>query len=64
VHGLLSTGRIFDGDGVPSYDYTDAQGWKVSPSYWQTLQFKDLNADGKADICGRSPNGVLCALSQ
>jgi hypothetical protein len=64
VHCLLSTGSAFVGDGVPSYDYTDAQGWAVSPSYWQTLQFQDLNADGKADICGRGIHGLVCALTQ
>ncbi len=49
--------------------FTDANGWSNS-AYYSTIQFPDLNHDGKADICGRGPNapstlapGVWCGLS-
>ncbi len=29
----------------------------------QVLQFGDVNGDGRADVCGVSPQGVTCALS-
>src|SRR5262249_3278036 len=41
----------------------DDKGWAGSPSYWGTVQFPDINADGKADVCGRSGTGIMCALS-
>jgi hypothetical protein len=43
-------------------DYTDAQGWGRLDS-GASLQFADLNHDGKADVCGRSPEGLRCALA-
>lgn len=42
--------------------YSDASGWN-SPQYYSTIQFPDLNNDGKADVCGRAPGGINCALS-
>lgn len=30
---------------------------------WKTLQFPDVNGDGKADVCLRRDNGVQCLLS-
>ena len=30
---------------------------------WSTIQFPDLNGDGKADLCGRGPDGLHCGLS-
>ena len=30
---------------------------------WGTIQFPDLNGDGKADICARTTTGVDCGLS-
>ena len=46
-----------------SYQYSDTDGWKTNPSYWATIQFPDVNGDGMADICGRAPNGIYCALA-
>ncbi len=31
--------------------------------YSSTIQFGDINGDGKADVIGRSATGILAALS-
>ncbi len=41
----------------------DAIGWGKSDAYGATIRFGDLNGDGRADVCGRGPDGVVCALS-
>jgi len=43
-------------------DFTDALGWNTVP-YGTTLQFADVNGDGKADVCGRGPAGIRCAIA-
>src|SRR5262249_34216735 len=59
----LSNGTSFDT--VTKWDsyYADSGVWDEDPKYWSTIQFPDINGDGKADICGRAPNGVVCELS-
>jgi hypothetical protein len=42
--------------------WSDAAGWNV-PQYYATITLLDINGDGMADICGRGPNGMTCALS-
>jgi hypothetical protein len=37
--------------------------WGSQPSYYRTLQLIDINHDGFADVCGRGPAGIYCALS-
>lgn len=39
-----------------------AQGW-TTPELAATLQLGDVNGDGRADLCGRGPNGLSCALA-
>ncbi len=57
---------ISDGTGFPTTitgpAWSDAQGWD-KPQYYATIQFVDVNGDGKADVCGRSSDGVVCELS-
>jgi hypothetical protein len=55
---IFSTGAT-----VWSSTFSDANGWGDDPSYWKTIQFPDLNDDGKADVCGRASDGIYCALS-
>jgi hypothetical protein len=43
--------------------FSDANGWS-SNATGGTLQLADVNGDGKADVCGRSTQGVVCALAQ
>jgi hypothetical protein len=68
----LSTGSSFwmpgssifsTGATVWSTLFSDANGWASDPSYWKTIQFPDVNNDGKADVCGRASDGIYCALS-
>jgi hypothetical protein len=42
--------------------FSDSSGW-AAPEYYSTIQFPDVNGDGKADVCGRGPAGIVCALS-
>ena len=43
-------------------DFTDAGGFGTDP-YGSTVQLGDVNGDGKADVCGRAPTGLYCAVS-
>jgi hypothetical protein len=44
-------------------EFSDAEGWGSDQSYARSVRFGDLDGDGKADVCGRSPSGVVCARS-
>jgi RHS repeat-associated protein len=59
----LSTGSSFSAMTLWSSAYSDADGWAGSPSHYETIEFIDLNGDGKDDICGRAPSGLYCGLS-
>src|SRR5258708_25694656 len=32
-------------------------------SYYGSIRLADINGDGLADLCGRGPNGIVCAIS-
>ncbi|MDG2009780.1 MAG: VCBS repeat-containing protein [Candidatus Binatia bacterium] len=53
---LADTSQWLDG-------FTDADGWHTDPAYWKTIQFPDVDGDGRDDICGRGIDGISCALS-
>lgn len=55
--GGFATASLWTGD-----DFTDALGWQQA-GYGATLMFGDLDGDGRADVCGRGPDGVHCALA-
>lgn len=57
----LSDGTTFD-TVVTSDGWTDAGGW-AEPNQWGAIGYPDLNGDGNADVCGRSSQGMQCALS-
>ena len=40
---------------------SDALGW-VSPEYYETIAYPDVDGDGRADLCARGPAGLLCGL--
>ncbi|MGI5828944.1 MAG: FG-GAP-like repeat-containing protein [Bradymonadia bacterium] len=42
--------------------WSNAAGWNAQV-YWSSIRLADLNGDGKADICARDAEGVLCAYS-
>ncbi len=45
-----------------TFEFSDGAGWSA-PQYGTTMQFADVNGDGKADVCGRGLSGVVCGLS-
>ncbi len=63
LYCALSTGTDFGAATLWTNQYSDAEGWATTPSYWATIQYPDLNGDGKQDVCGRSERGAFCALS-
>jgi MYXO-CTERM domain-containing protein len=61
IHCSLSTGTGFGPD-IAGPGWSDATGWSVA-AYASTIQFPDVNGDGKADVCARGAAGITCALS-
>lgn len=59
----LSTGNGF---ATPTYwtiGFSDAEGWASAKQYWATIDYPDLNGDGKSDICARGSGGMYCGTS-
>jgi len=54
------------GDGFEAIDdtpaWSDALGWDDVAS-WSTIRLADVDGDGRADLCGRSPETWSCHLS-
>ena len=50
------------GSQMPMPMFTDDQGWKAR-EYGATLELADIDGDGKADVCARGPDGVMCVRS-
>ncbi|MFO0755081.1 MAG: FG-GAP-like repeat-containing protein [Byssovorax sp.] len=48
----------------PVPDLSDAEGWSHDEGIYETIRFADLDGDRKADVCGRSAAGLVCALSR
>ena len=57
-------GRRFDTARPWLADMSDARarGW-ADARYASTLQLADVDGDGRADVCGRGPSGLVCAIS-
>src|SRR5262249_48688584 len=62
IRCAISTGTSFTGDAVWSNFFSNGNGW-TTDFYWGTIQFPDVNGDGKRDVCGRASNGIFCGLS-
>jgi hypothetical protein len=62
VYCALSTGTTFGAATLWNSTFTDVNGW-TDAKYYSTIQFADINGDGKADLCGRDSTGMMCALS-
>jgi RHS repeat-associated protein len=59
----LSTGTAFDvGTAWVGPAWSTANGWG-DPKYYSTIQYPDINGDGKADVCGRGAAGMHCHLA-
>lgn len=63
VSCAISTGFSFGVLSLWTTQYSDTFNWHTTPAYWSTLQFADINNDGKADICGRGTAGMYCGRS-
>src|SRR5207302_200819 len=48
--------------GLWTSQFSDSSGWNAE-KYYATLQFADVDGDGKADICGRGASGIYCGRS-
>jgi peptidoglycan/xylan/chitin deacetylase (PgdA/CDA1 family) len=46
-----------------SADFSDADAWAADVGYYGTIRLGDLNGDGRADVCGRTREGLVCAFS-
>ena len=57
------TGTSFEGPVTWSTFFSDPNGLGDAQNLWGTIRFPDLNGDGKADVCGRHPAGIVCGLS-
>lgn len=44
-------------------EWSDAEGWGASAGHYASLDLGDVDGDGRADLCGRAPTGLVCALS-
>ncbi|MDB4986554.1 MAG: Rhs family protein [Myxococcaceae bacterium] len=53
-------GSAFSAPSLKLTQFTDAGGYHAS-QYGSTVQLADINKDGRADVCGRSANGISCA---
>ncbi|MDB4972610.1 MAG: hypothetical protein JWN48_951 [Myxococcaceae bacterium] len=44
-------------------DFDNKGGWDSQLSYYGSIRLADIDGDGVADLCGRSPIGLLCGIS-
>ena len=58
----LSNGTGFGATQWQGPDWDDDKGWYLLKHY-TTIQYPDINGDGRADICGRTSVGVRCHLA-
>jgi peptidoglycan/xylan/chitin deacetylase (PgdA/CDA1 family) len=64
IYCALSTGAGFTAATVwIDSMFSDYTGWKALSAYYGSIKFADINGDGKADVCGRAPTGIVCAVS-
>ena len=56
----LANGRSFLKPTLWLAGMSDAAGWAP---YGASLELRDVDGDGRADVCARGPEGVVCALA-
>jgi hypothetical protein len=44
-------------------DFKDADGWDDHEWRYGTIRLGDIDGDGRADVCGRGANGLMCGRS-
>jgi hypothetical protein len=59
----LSTGKEFSALDVWGPPLQELGETAALPEVWATVQYPDLDHDGKDDTCARAPLGIHCALS-
>jgi hypothetical protein len=63
IRCALSDGNSFQAATSWTTEYSDAADWGTAPSYYETIQYPDVNGDGLPDVCGRGEAGIFCGLS-
>lgn len=66
MHCALNTGASsFDNPHYWSHpnDWSNGDGWDAQKSYYGSIRLVDINGDGRADVCGRGYDGIVCGLS-
>lgn len=59
----VSNGTAFVGATLRTASFSDSHGWTLGPGGWVTIQYADVNGDGRDDVCGRNSSGVWCAVA-
>ncbi|MDH5217180.1 MAG: FG-GAP-like repeat-containing protein, partial [Gammaproteobacteria bacterium] len=62
IYCHLANGNGFDSAEINGPAWSNAASWSL-PQYYSTIQYPDINGDGKADICGRGGAGIFCHLA-
>jgi LmbE family N-acetylglucosaminyl deacetylase len=44
-------------------DFSNDEGWGDAAAHYGSVRLGDINGDGRADVCGRNANGLVCGLS-
>ncbi len=55
-------GRRFDVARAWLVDATTMRSW-ADARYASSVRLADVDGDGRADVCGRAPSGIICAMS-
>lgn len=63
IRCALSNGSGFEDATLWIDDFSDRKGWASHDAYASTIQFVDIDGDGRTDVCGRGAAGVWCARS-
>ncbi|MEM6993301.1 MAG: M57 family metalloprotease, partial [Myxococcota bacterium] len=58
-----SNGSTFGAVSLWSAAYSNGNGWAAGPEHYATLQYADIDGDGRDDLCGRGGSGIRCAVS-
>ena len=59
LHCMISDGKDYTKYQLVLADLSDKNGWG-DHIYYRTIRFADINGDGKADVCARNKDGIVC----
>lgn len=63
IQCFRSTGSGFASSPISIPAWNNMAGW-AQEKYYSTIQFADLNGDGRADLCSRASTGIECYLGK